>query len=67
MEIAQLDCGDFFIRDAISSLLVRNGKYGKRSLVRFSESLKAHLNEYISVSLQAQAIRCFCPAILAVI
>ena len=48
MEIAQLDCGDFFIRDAISSLLVRNGKYGKRSLVRFSESLKAHLNEYMS-------------------
>jgi len=29
MEIAQLDCGDFFIRDGISSLLVRNGKCGK--------------------------------------
>jgi site-specific recombinase XerD len=48
MEIAQLDCGDVFIRDAISSLLVRNGKCGKRRLVRFSESLKDHLNEYLS-------------------
>ncbi len=47
MEIAQLDCGDVFIRDGISSLLVRNGKCGKRRLVRFSESLKDHLNEYI--------------------
>jgi len=45
MEIAQLDCGDVFIRDAISSLLVRNGKCGKRRLVRFSESLKDHLNK----------------------
>ena len=47
MEIAQLDCGDVFIQDDISSLLVRNGKCGKRRLVRFSESLKDHLNEYI--------------------
>ncbi len=47
MEITQLDCGDIFIRDGISSLLVRNGKCGKRRLVRFGESLKDHLNEYI--------------------
>ncbi len=47
MEIAQLDCGDVFIRDGISSLLVRNGKCGKRRLVRFGESLKNHLNEYL--------------------
>jgi len=47
MEIAQLDCGDVFIRDGISSLLVRNGKCSKRRLVRFGESLKDHLNEYI--------------------
>lgn len=47
MEIAQLDCGDVFIRDGISSLLVRNGKCGKRRLVRFGELLKDHLNEYI--------------------
>ena len=48
MEIAQLDCGDVFIRDGISSLLVRNGKCGKRKLVRFNDSLKEHLNEYLS-------------------
>jgi len=48
MEIAQLDCGDVFIRDGISSLLVRNGKCGKRRLVRFGDSLKEHLNEYLS-------------------
>ena len=48
MEIAQLDCGDFFIRDGISSLLVRNGKCGKRRLVRFGDLLKEHLNEYLS-------------------
>jgi len=47
MEIAQLDCGDVFIRDGISSLLVRNGKCSKRRLVRFGESLKDHLNEYM--------------------
>jgi len=47
MEIAQLDCGDVFIRDRISSLLVRNGKCSKRRLVRFGESLKDHFNEYI--------------------
>ena len=47
MEIAQLECGDVFIRDAISSLLVRNGKCSKRRLVRFGESLKDHLDEYI--------------------
>jgi site-specific recombinase XerD len=47
MEIAQLNCGDVFIRDGISSLLVRNGKCSKRKLVRFGESLKDHLNEYM--------------------
>jgi site-specific recombinase XerD len=47
MEIAQLDCGDVFIRDRMSSLLVRNGKCSKRRLVRFGESLKDHFNEYI--------------------
>ncbi len=48
MEIAQLDCGDIFIQDGICSLLVRNGKCGKRRLVRFGESLKEHLNKYMS-------------------
>lgn len=48
MEIAQLNCGDVFIREGIPSLLVRNGKCGKRRLVRFSDLLKDHLNEYMS-------------------
>jgi site-specific recombinase XerD len=47
MEIARLDCGDIFIRDGVHSLLVRNGKCGKRRLVRFGESLKEHLNKYM--------------------
>lgn len=47
MGIAQMDCGDVFIRDGISSFLVRNGKCSKRRLVKFGESLKDHLNEYI--------------------
>ena len=47
MEIAQLDCGDVFVREDNSSLLVRNGKCGKRRLVRFNEVLKDHFNEYI--------------------
>jgi site-specific recombinase XerD len=46
MEIAQLNCGDIFIRDSILSLLVRHGKGGRRRLVRFGESLSGHLAEY---------------------
>ena len=48
MEIAQLNCGDVFIQDTIGSLLVRNGKGGKKRLVRFNETFKRHLEEYIS-------------------
>lgn len=47
MEIAQLNCGNIFIRDGISSLLVRRGKGGKKRLVRFGGSLRRHLNKYI--------------------
>lgn len=47
MEIAQLNCGDIFIRDGISSLFVRRGKGGKKRLVRFGESLKRHFNKYM--------------------
>ncbi len=48
MEIARLDCGDIFVRDGVFSLLVRNGKCGKRRLVRFGESLKEHLDNYMA-------------------
>jgi len=47
MEIAQLNCGDVFIREQVSSLLVRNGKGGKKRLVHFNDSFKRHCNEYI--------------------
>lgn len=47
MEIAQLNCGDVFIQDDTSSLLVRNGKGGKKRLVRFNESFKRHFIEYL--------------------
>ena len=47
MEIAQLKCGDVFIRDGISSLLVRNGKGGRRRLVHFGESFKQHFKEFM--------------------
>jgi len=30
MEISQLKCGDVFLKDGVSSLLVRKGKGGKR-------------------------------------
>lgn len=47
MEIACLNCGDVFVRDGISSLLVRNGKGGKKRLVQFNGAFKQHYNEYI--------------------
>lgn len=47
MEIAQLNCGDVFVGNGMSSLLVRNGKGGKKRLVRFGESFKRHFDEYV--------------------
>lgn len=46
MEIAHLNCGDIFSQDDTSSLLVRNGKGGKKRLVRFNVSFKHHLIKY---------------------
>lgn len=48
MEIAQLNCGDVFLDDDAGSLLVRNGKGGKKRLVHFNDSLKKHFTEYIN-------------------
>ncbi len=42
MEIAQLKCGDIFLKDGVSSLLVRNGKGGKRRLVFINGIFKRH-------------------------
>jgi len=47
MEITQLNCGDIFIGGTFASLLVRNGKGGKRRLVSFNGSLRKHFEEYM--------------------
>lgn len=47
MEIAQLKCGDVFLRGAVCMLLIRNGKGGKKRLVRFNGSFKRHYEEYM--------------------
>jgi integrase/recombinase XerD len=46
-EIADLKCRDIFLRERFCALLVRNGKGGKKRLVRFNGSFKEHYNEYI--------------------
>ncbi|MBI4713438.1 MAG: site-specific integrase, partial [Planctomycetes bacterium] len=46
-EIADLRCGDIWADDGKASLVVRNGKNGKHRIVRFNNSLKEHLNEYL--------------------
>jgi site-specific recombinase XerD len=48
MEIAQLKCGDVFLRGSICLLLVRKGKGEKKRLVRFNGSFRQHCEEYIS-------------------
>jgi site-specific recombinase XerD len=48
MEIASLTCGDVFLRDGVSSLLVRRGKGGKKRLVQFNGALTRHYNKYIA-------------------
>jgi len=47
-EIADLKCMDIFLRDRFCALLVRNGKGGKKRLVRFNGAFKGHYNEYIA-------------------
>jgi len=47
MEISQLKCGDIFLKDGVSSLLVRSGKGGKRRLVFFNGVFKKHCREYL--------------------
>lgn len=46
-EMADLKCKDIFLRDRFCALLVRNGKGGKKRLVRFNGAFKGHYNEYI--------------------
>ena len=46
-EIADLKCGDIFLRDRLCAVLVRNGKGGKKRLVRFNGSFKHHYEKYL--------------------
>ncbi len=46
-EIADLKCKDIFLRERFCALLVRNGKGGKKRLVRFNGSFKRHYEEYL--------------------
>lgn len=46
-EIADLNCKDIFLRERFCALLVRNGKSGKKRLVRFNGSLKCHYEKYL--------------------
>ncbi len=47
-EIADLKCKDIFLRDRFCALLVRNGKGGKKRLVRFNGAFKRHYDKYIA-------------------
>jgi site-specific recombinase XerD len=45
-EMANLRCGDVFVENGMSSLLVRRGKGGKPRTVRFNGELREHLVRY---------------------
>lgn len=47
MEIAKLNCGDVFLKDNVSSLVVRNGKGGKKRQVLFNGNFTRHCKEYL--------------------
>ena len=47
MEIARLNCGDLFLKDNISSLVVRRGKGGRKRQVLFNGSFAKHCKEYL--------------------
>jgi len=48
MEMAALNCGDLFLGDFVSSLLVRKGKGGKKRGVYFNNDFKKHCKEYLA-------------------
>jgi len=47
MEISRLKCGDVFLKDGVSSVLVRKGKGGKRRLVFVNGVFKKHCRKYL--------------------
>ena len=48
MEIAQLNCGDLFIDEFYTALIVRKGKGGKKRPVWFGRNLKQHYEDYLA-------------------
>ena len=46
-EMVSLKCGDLFVRDGISSLVVRRGKGGKARSVAFNGAFKQHVARYL--------------------
>ena len=46
-EISRLNCGDVFISEDFSSLLVKKGKGNKKRIVRFNGFLARHFEKYI--------------------
>jgi site-specific recombinase XerD len=46
-EIADLKCGDLFVTEGKSSLVVRNGKGGKRRVVRLGLDFRNHVRDYV--------------------
>ena len=46
MEIARLNCGDVFLKDNVSSLVVSKGKGGKKRQVLFNGSFTRHCKKY---------------------
>ncbi|KKK76810.1 hypothetical protein LCGC14_2859910 [marine sediment metagenome] len=47
MEMAALHCGDVFLREGVSSVLVRSGKGKKKRMVFFGEGFRKHCEDYL--------------------
>ncbi len=47
MEMAALSCGDIFLREGVSSVLVRSGKGKKKRMVFFGEGFRKHCEDYL--------------------
>ena len=46
-EVARLKCGDLFVGDGTSSLIVRRGKGGRPRSVVFNGALRGHLLQHL--------------------
>ena len=48
MEVANLNCGDIYLHNGLSFLIVRKGKCGKKRAVWFNGKLKKHIEDYLA-------------------